>query len=420
MAPPIFATRVVGVSDLNKDASDHIYSVLPTNAIRVLRLHHGSGSQIIECSLSTTQLTNADPYEALSYVWGSEADPETLLLCHREFRITRNLHSALRALRLPYKDRILWIDALCINQGNDIEKGTQIPLMGEIYKGAGRVIAWLGSPTDDMMPGLRWLRQLVTSEDIEFYRFPNDDSIDNTHIGLELLSHCDYWNRAWIVQEIAFASLFHLQCGPFSIPYDVFRKVLELESSRLGCVLSPEPHAPNRTIAPISFRDRLIRPGSGTTGRISAKIFLDHLVDKKCGDPRDSVFAFYNLFSRELQKHLPSPSNYCEKPRDILLKAICGMISSERSLYAITIRSRQKMPIGEEDAWQLDLPSWCPYVRTSFEIDSLSVLGKFSFGIETAEPVFQNNGKLVHVRGCAIAEVSKTLAPYRHRDLSLA
>jgi hypothetical protein len=406
------------VFDLNKDVADHIYSVLPIEAIRLLCLHPGSRSQTIKCTLSTIQLTNVEPYEALSYVWGSEADPETLLLDCHEFSITKNLHSALCALRLPDKDRFLWIDALCINQNNDAEKGTQIPLMGSIYERAVQVIAWLGSPTDDMMsPG--WGIPRMTSNGIKFYFPPKDNSLGEarTDINPERLLNCDYWDRAWIVQEIAFARSLRLQCGHFSMSYDDFRSVLDFRDAKLEGIVSADPSAGNVTIVPTPFRMSWIQPGSGPTNPISVKQFLDRLVEKKCGDPRDSIFAFYNLFSQELQKQLPSPRNYCQQPQDVLLKAICAMISSDRSLYAITVRSRQKTPNGENNAWQLDLPSWCPYVRTPFEIDSLSELGEFNFGTETTEQFFQSDGKLIRVRGYAIAIVSRTLPQCRHLDL---
>jgi hypothetical protein len=366
------------------------------------------------------QLDNTNPYEALSYVWGSEADAETLLLCRHEFHVTQNLHSALLALRQPSKDRMLWIDALCINQGNDDEKGTQIPLMGDIYKRAKQVIAWLGSPTNDMMPGLRWLGDVAEAGDIKSC-FPKHDSFDDARLGVQLLLSCDYWNRAWVVQEMAFANPFHLQCGPFSIPYTAFLNCLKMASGVTSTVLLSSSHMPNQTIAAAHFRNRSLSPGSACLKPITVTTFLDRLVNKRCRDPRDSVFAFYNLFSRELQNSLPSPTDYCRQTaQNTLLEAICAMILSERSLYAITIKSRQKVPNGKEDNWQHDLPSWCPYVRTPFTLeDSLSdSLGKSNSGTRTADDFFfDNTGKRIRVRGFAIATVSRILARCRHRDL---
>jgi hypothetical protein len=59
-------------------------------------------------------------------------------------RVTPNCESALRHLRLKKKPRTLWIDALCINQSSNAEKSRQVPLMGDIYESASRVLIWLG------------------------------------------------------------------------------------------------------------------------------------------------------------------------------------------------------------------------------------------------------------------------------------
>lgn len=61
-----------------------------------------------------------------------------------EFPVTVNLHEALLRLRDPAIERIIWIDAVCIDQDDDTEKTHQIGLMSKIYGQANRVIIWLG------------------------------------------------------------------------------------------------------------------------------------------------------------------------------------------------------------------------------------------------------------------------------------
>lgn len=61
-------------------------------------------------------------YEALSYVWGPTSPAERMVLDGKEINITPNLASALRQLRWPSSKRLLWVDALCINQGDLEEK----------------------------------------------------------------------------------------------------------------------------------------------------------------------------------------------------------------------------------------------------------------------------------------------------------
>ncbi|KAH7396120.1 heterokaryon incompatibility protein-domain-containing protein, partial [Pyrenochaeta sp. MPI-SDFR-AT-0127] len=40
--------------------------------------------------------------------------------------------------------RVLWVDAICINQTDNDERSKQVAIMGEIYNRAIKVFAWLG------------------------------------------------------------------------------------------------------------------------------------------------------------------------------------------------------------------------------------------------------------------------------------
>jgi hypothetical protein len=60
------------------------------------------------------------------------------------FAVTPNLHVALKHFRHAARRRVLWVDAMCINQNDPDEKSEQVPMMGEIYRRATKVYAWLG------------------------------------------------------------------------------------------------------------------------------------------------------------------------------------------------------------------------------------------------------------------------------------
>ncbi|OTA04252.1 hypothetical protein A9Z42_0048290 [Trichoderma parareesei] len=62
----------------------------------------------------------------------------------QQISLGKNLVEAIKHLRYEHVERVMWIDALCINQADEKEKETQIPLMGHIYTAARRVVAWLG------------------------------------------------------------------------------------------------------------------------------------------------------------------------------------------------------------------------------------------------------------------------------------
>jgi hypothetical protein len=85
-------------------------------------------------------------YEALSYCWG---DPELqgfILLNGNAASVTVNLTRALENIRLDHGTRVLWVDALCINQEDTTERNHQVKQMGAIYQKAERVVVWLGRP----------------------------------------------------------------------------------------------------------------------------------------------------------------------------------------------------------------------------------------------------------------------------------
>lgn len=127
---------------------------LSRDAIRLVRLYKGSFHQEFRCELVETFLSELDgvPYEALSYTWGGNSLEENgaeILLNGQEVSITENLRDALRCLRLQDCDRMLWVDALCIDQANNKEKGHQVGQMRLVYEKAEQVLVWLGPSSDD-------------------------------------------------------------------------------------------------------------------------------------------------------------------------------------------------------------------------------------------------------------------------------
>lgn len=72
--------------------------------------------------------------------------------------ITKSLRNALRMLRKPTISRLLWIDALCINQADVEERSHQVSFMDEIYREAHTVLIWLGPGTEYSFYGMEALK----------------------------------------------------------------------------------------------------------------------------------------------------------------------------------------------------------------------------------------------------------------------
>ncbi len=85
-------------------------------------------------------------------MWGDPNITNEITLDSSSFAITTNLEAALRRMRLHDRSRILWAEAICINQQNIMERGCQVGLMGRIYSECKRVLVWLGDeePGDEV------------------------------------------------------------------------------------------------------------------------------------------------------------------------------------------------------------------------------------------------------------------------------
>lgn len=115
--------------------------------------------QSLEVELEEISLDGSVPYEALSYTWGGQQADRTIRCHGKPMKITLNCEIALKRLRTLSKRR-LWIDSICIDQNNPEEKKTHIPLMGEIYGKAKRVLVWLGEGTEASDAGIRYLQDV--------------------------------------------------------------------------------------------------------------------------------------------------------------------------------------------------------------------------------------------------------------------
>ena len=111
-------------------------------------------------------------YEALSWCWGESSDQEEVDILLREksstgsmiayrLKISWTLAQALRALRNPAEDRMLWIDAISINQRDTDERNKQVQMMSLIYGRAEKVCIWLGIATKESDRALKFIRENV-------------------------------------------------------------------------------------------------------------------------------------------------------------------------------------------------------------------------------------------------------------------
>jgi len=191
-----------------------------SDEIRLLTLQPAEVSEPIRASIAT--MHRSDPglkYEALSYMWGDCTVTGPIFLNGEEKRVGLNLWHALRQLRHQRKIRVLWIDAICIDQSNNNEKNHQVQQMGEIYKQADHVLVWLG--LDDLQAAEN-LEALMAELSAPKMR-PDPEILDCVlHF-----ANLDYWTRIWIVQELSLSNKKIAYWGSKSFTWDSVEELFE-------------------------------------------------------------------------------------------------------------------------------------------------------------------------------------------------
>jgi len=122
---------------------------LTNQEIRLLLVAPGPWGSDLVCELHHASLGLRPEYEALSYTWGDENKRRDIVIDDFRVSVTVNLEVALRHLRLESEPRVLWADAVCINQQDDNEKSKQVQLMLDIFASASKVLAWTGEASYD-------------------------------------------------------------------------------------------------------------------------------------------------------------------------------------------------------------------------------------------------------------------------------
>ncbi|KAH7127420.1 heterokaryon incompatibility protein-domain-containing protein [Dactylonectria macrodidyma] len=113
-------------------------------------LKPGQSNDALRCELEPVNLQQGPIYEAVSYTWADEIGDDSIcktIQCGDEGRligITKNCEKALLRLRKLDTDRRLWVDAVCIDQSNVLERNHQVNNMIAIFRSAIRVLVFLG------------------------------------------------------------------------------------------------------------------------------------------------------------------------------------------------------------------------------------------------------------------------------------
>ena len=363
-----------GFSNLNA----YIYQ--PLNAdnreIRILTLHTplilpDRDEPIVYGSLQEISLDSGPFYFALSYVWGDASQKFPIILDGKVFNVTANLHGALKQLQQKGYGLPIWIDAICINQGDNMEKSSQVQEMGNIYRDAQLVLGWLGPEADSSSLAIKAL-SFLGSQSMDMPDGPSlqerydlisnvlpSDSADERFVfptsSVVALLNRPWWRRVWVVQEVILAKNVYLLCGNIDVQFSflllgftmifelpmldaAFQGTLEARIIPLMPILKCNPRLLNAAIrghsqepAPLSQRMEDVRSLGAT-------------------DARDHILALLGMVSDANEVGIKA--DYTKSCAEIYTQVASGLMINQRNLQILSHCSFPKT--------QKHLPSWVP------------------------------------------------------------
>jgi hypothetical protein len=333
-------------------------------SIRIATLHPGSFDDEIKITLSHANLQNEDnSYEALSYVWGNPKETQPISCENTTFDVTTNLSRALRYLREESQPRKLWIDAICINQNDILERNQQVSLMKAIYSSAVEVVIWTGED-DPSAEGAYGMVQFMVSAlrsnpDAFDYNSATRRRIRDSINGQEEFKALarsalaflenEWFYRVWTFQEVFLSRKAKVVCGKYSFHWELFACVWQLLDV-IGLKLNRNPSA--ITVIATFLWDREMRFNeSQTKERV---IRLSNLVRSTyrhfASDPRDKIFALIAMVeSRNGVQFVP---DYSLSVEEVYIQYARLMIQDDGHLQILS-------DVDRRDS-DLSLPSWVP------------------------------------------------------------
>jgi len=346
---------------------------------RLLRLSPGDFSDDLHVELEQVPLDGTSSYEALSYVWGSTADPVSILVgSSREHTIsvTQNLATALRYLRYANGIRTLWVDVVCIDQNDLKERSHQVTLMGDIYRAALQVVVWLGPETDDSSHAFDIMHAIGSSIDVDWfsYSFKPKMAADNPPFrtiddlrkyqfrdkeanAVNRLLHRQWFERLWIRQEIGLATKAIVCCGRHSMPWHLFKNAFFFIYMECAIVMASlgDQYA--------SFISRILLLYETCTNSV---YYLQHsrsaLAQVVCADQRDKIYGILSLLA-PYQQNMDIVPDYTQDVAFVYQDATIRFINHTRNLSILQQCELQDTPSH--------MPTWVPDWSTELKAEQL-------------------------------------------------
>ena len=383
---------------------------LPDN-IDLLDFSHSSH---LSLTIDSYSLAACPPYLALSYTWGpsdrdsppyQRHDRQPIQVNGRRFLVYPNLRGALRQLAISRPGQHVWIDGICINQNDPVERSVQVAIMDRIYSGADETIIWLGASNERSEKGLQKLRDMskdATTKIMEWGAsqtagtvFIADDTEQLARSGLpattadEWLDLSDVFSRAWfqrvwVIQEVALSKNPTVLVGGLSVAWSTLGNAASLivsSNAALGLfgVVGSAKHLlaliegvslaamlhmlcewcqGDQSVYHTVFQSMDFAVGIGTSSQADLLSLLMASKGFRASLPQDKIYGFLGILNHMAKaKSLPVSTikvDYVSPPDEVLRSLGCYLYEETQSLHLLS-------HAGEAARWAPSPnPTWIP------------------------------------------------------------
>lgn len=321
-------------------------------------------------------------FVALSYVWGDLNDTLPICVSGNTVSATRNLHEVVQSLWDSKFDRLIWIDALCINQEDLLERASQVALMGDIYTRALYVLAFLSPLSDPFDLGMDYIAQSADNPDLHYEPSlsphlsvrgldARDEALRDSIIALFATP---WWTRVWTVQEFILAQEVRFQCGQRLMSCNILQQGIQnLASHEKTCCWAERRPGDGY---PRGYLDYPSKANSGLT-LYTAALRMTNLISilnmdpseaqdllgvislfrtRHCSDARDRVFGLSGLRLQTSEVKDTLPADYTMSTATLYQSLAMMLIERSQSLdvlsHVLHGPSLEKRTMG--------LPTWVP------------------------------------------------------------
>ncbi|KAK4244139.1 heterokaryon incompatibility protein-domain-containing protein [Corynascus novoguineensis] len=319
------------------------YTPLPRGHIRLIYItpanveeFKASGQQSVFITLRDVRLDKAPIYAAFSYCWG-DPDEVSPVFCNGKLLYVPSSLWRLLSWHVPGESRsvysqfdasrparmgnpaVFWADAICINQGDTIEKNHQIPLMQTIYQKTSEVVAYVGESAVGMRAGICMAAiasagQQARSSSVSARKQAQDDVRSLDWDAVTTFYSESLFRRSWIIQEIILSREITFCYGRIRILMSVLHDcALALSEGRVKPPNSILGDTYGRRLGNMDkFKESLrqilhlsrLKATWDQGGILPFVEVLQHFRSANASDPRDKVYSLLSLATEDYRSRI--------------------------------------------------------------------------------------------------------------------